>query len=85
MKDAIGFGAIVLTGVMLYLISIPGYKTAKDYSSLCPDSHSITVDGKFVGCIGDKMQSANYMWMPKGRPVPMQDIKELDDSWMDGP
>lgn len=84
MRDAIGIGAIVFIGVVLYLISIPGYETA-DYGSFCTESKPIIIDGEFAACTGDEMVSANYTWMPPGGPAPLQEIKIPDDRWIDGP
>jgi len=80
---AAGFWIAVTIIVVVGIGFAPGYVKPERYAERCVESHSVIVDGTWVGCVGDS-QTAGNLWIPPNGPAPMADIKELDDSWMDG-
>ena len=76
MRNIIGFLAILLIGIALYSISLPGYKSPSiKYGFHCPDSEPVIIDDLWQGCTNDTMDSADYEWMPDGSAAPLQPCK----------
>jgi len=75
MKDFIGIGAIFLTGLILYLISLPGLP---NYDHLCEGSKPIIIDGEFSGACVNFQYNYVPMWVPKTGPAPLVRCKYCD-------
>ena len=89
--DLIGYGALVFI-IMWWSIGL--MPTVEDQkleralrdATLCPNSHSVTVNGEWVGCTDDGHEAGN-MYIPNHdyKDISLVPMKPYDDSWMDKP